>query len=168
MDNPLVQPDPGLFIWTIITFLVLLYVLAKFAWKPLLAMLDKREALIRESLANAEKARTDLERIQEESEAMLAKAREDAQDIVRKGKETADRIKSDLLASAEDKARQIRQDAEVQIEAAKDQALADIKAEVVNLSVQIAGKLIRKNLSPQDNQTLIEQSIQQLTTKNEA
>ncbi|MFQ6614335.1 MAG: F0F1 ATP synthase subunit B [Fidelibacterota bacterium] len=168
MDNPLVQPDPGLFIWTIITFLVLLYVLAKFAWKPLLAMLDKREALIRESLANAEKARTDLERIQEESEAMLAKAREDAQDIVRKGKETADKIKSDLLASAEDKARQIRQDAEVQIEAAKDQALVEIKAEVVDLSVRIAGKLIRKNLSPEDNQALIEQSIQQLTTKNEA
>ncbi len=168
MDNPLVQPDPGLFIWTIITFLVLLFLLAKFAWKPLLAMLDKREALIRESLANAEKARSDLERIQEESEQMLAKARGEAQDIVKKGKETADRMRADLLRQAEEKARQIRQDAEAQINAAKDRALAEIKAEVVDLSIQIAGKLIQKNLSAQENQALIEQSIQQLTTKHEA
>ena len=61
MPNPLVQPDPGLFIWTIVTFLVLLWLLAKFAWKPLLALLEKREQNIRNSLKDAEKARVELE-----------------------------------------------------------------------------------------------------------
>lgn len=62
MNNPLVQPDPGLFIWTILTFLVLLFLLAKFAWKPLLGMLERRETTIRQSLANAEKARDEMSR----------------------------------------------------------------------------------------------------------
>ncbi len=67
MDNPLVQPDPGLFLWTILTFLVLLVLLAKFAWKPLLTLLDRREEMIRLSLDDAEKAKQELQRLQQES-----------------------------------------------------------------------------------------------------
>ncbi|RMF09382.1 MAG: ATP synthase F0 subunit B [Candidatus Neomarinimicrobiota bacterium] len=168
MNNPLVQPDPGLFIWTILTFLVLLYLLAKFAWKPLLGMLEKRENLIRQSLADAEKARAELEKIQSESEALLAQARDEAQTIVKNGKDTAERMKADIVAAAEEKARQLKLDAEAQISAARDQALAEIKAEVVDLSVDIARKLIRKNLTAQDNQELIDQSLQQMKPKHEA
>ncbi len=168
MNNPLVQPDPGLFIWTIITFLVLLFLLAKFAWKPLMAMLDKREDMIRESLDNVEKAKDELERINAESGEMLAQAREEAQNILKQSKETAEKLKSDVLNQAEEKARLIRQEAEASIETAKDKALAEIKSEVVDLSLQIAGKLIRKNISAQENQDLIEQSLRQMTSKNEA
>jgi len=168
MNNPLVQPDPGLFIWTIITFLVLLFLLAKFAWKPLMAMLDKREDMIRESLDNVEKAKDELERINTESGEMLAQAREEAQNILKQSKETAEKLKSDVLNQAEEKARLIRQEAEASIETAKDKALAEIKSEVVDLSLQIAGKLIRKNISAQENQDLIEQSLRQMTSKNEA
>ena len=67
MDSLLVQPDPGLFIWTILTFLVLLGLLGKFAWRPLLAALETREATIRKSLDDAEKTRQELERVQQES-----------------------------------------------------------------------------------------------------
>ena len=70
-QNPLIAATPGLYIWTIITFLLLFYVLAKFAWKPLLTMLEQRQNLIKDSLLSAEKARKELEGINEESEAIL-------------------------------------------------------------------------------------------------
>ena len=78
MNNPLVQVDPGLFIWTIATFLVLLTLLAKFAWGPLLQALAAREETIRKSLADAEKARHELERLNQESEAIIRQARVEA------------------------------------------------------------------------------------------
>ena len=79
MNNPLVQVDPGLFIWTIVTFLVLLTLLAKFAWGPLLQSLAAREETIRKSLADAEKARQELERLNQESEAIIRQARVEAE-----------------------------------------------------------------------------------------
>ena len=75
MDSLLVQPDPGLFIWTILTFLVLLALLGKFAWRPLLAALEAREATIRKSLDDAEKTRQELERVQQESRQIVLQAR---------------------------------------------------------------------------------------------
>src|SRR5204862_3021591 len=78
MDNPLVQPDPGLFIWTILTFLVLLTLLAKFAWGPLLKALEERQNAIRKSLDDAQQARRELERIQQQSEKIIRDARGEA------------------------------------------------------------------------------------------
>ena len=82
MDNPLVQPDPGLFIWTILTFLILLGLLAKFAWGPLLKALDERQAMIRKSLDDADQAQQDLAGLQEKSAQLLAEARAEGQSIV--------------------------------------------------------------------------------------
>ena len=98
--NPLIALTPGLYIWTIITFLLLLYVLAKFAWKPLLKMLEDRENLIKSSLEDAEKAKLELQRLNEESEKMLNKARSDAQEILTEGKATAEKVKEDTIAKA--------------------------------------------------------------------
>src|SRR5712692_1927880 len=82
MNNPLVQPDPGLFIWTIVTFLVLLALLAKFAWKPLLQALETRQERIRKSLEDADRARQELERLQVESAKIMQQARIEAESIV--------------------------------------------------------------------------------------
>ena len=81
MNNPLVQPDPGLYIWTIVTFLVLLALLAKFAWHPLLDALDTRQASIRKSLDDAQRARQELEQIHQESARILGTARTEAEAI---------------------------------------------------------------------------------------
>ena len=97
MNNPLVQLDPGLFVWTILTFLLLVFVLAKFAWKPLLKMLQDREDMIRSSLEDAEKAKSELERLNEESEAIMAKARSEAQSILADGKAAAEKVKTASL-----------------------------------------------------------------------
>ena len=160
--NPLVQLDPGLFIWTILTFLILFYVLAKFAWKPLLTALESRENTIRSSLEDAEKAKTELERLNTESEKIMAKARSQAQTIRVEAKSAAEKIKADVMVQAGEDAKKIRDDAQKQINVEKDKAIHEIRQEVVSLTMMVAEKVIRKNLSKEDNQSLIEDSIQHL------
>ena len=127
MNNPLVQLDPGLFVWTILTFLLLVFVLAKFAWKPLLKMLQDREDMIRSSIEDAEKAKSELERLNEESEAIMAKARSEAQSILADGKAVAEKVKDDIIAKSKEQANKIREDAGNQIQVEKDKAISDRK-----------------------------------------
>ena len=162
MDNPLVQLDPGLFIWTILTFLVLLFLLAKFAWKPLLAALEERENKIKNSLEDAEKATAELERINVKSEQIIAKARSEAQSIRVEAKAATERIKADLMAKAEEDSKKIRDEAEKHIHVEKDKAINEIRQEVVDLSLAVAEKVIKKNLSKEDNQGLIKDSLNNL------
>jgi len=162
MDNPLVQPDPGLFLWTILTFLVLLVLLAKFAWKPLLALLDRREEMIRQSLDDADKAKQELQRLQQESKEILSKARVEAQSILAKSRSQAEQLKGELRQEAKVQADSILRDAEKQIQVETKKAIAVIKNEVVDLSLLVASKLIKRNLSKEDNQSLIEESLKQV------
>lgn len=168
MDNPLVQPDPGLYIWSIIIFLALAFLLMKFAWKPLLAMLEKREDNIRHALSDAEKARDELANIKEDTEKLLIEARNESQAIVTAGKKNAERMKDEIIEKAQSKSDAILVDAKNQIEIEKDRAIADVKAEVINLSMEVAKKLIKKNLSTEDNLKLINDSISSISPKNEA
>ena len=168
MDNPLVQVDPGLYIWTIVIFLVLLFLLMKFAWKPLLAMLEKREDNIRQSLLDAEKARDELVNVKEDTEKLLSQARNESQAIVAAGKKTAERMKDEIVEKAQFKSDALLVDAKKQIEIEKNRAIADVKAEVVNLSIAVAKKLIRKNLTKEDNLKLINESLSSIKPKNEA
>ncbi len=160
--NPLVKLDPGLFIWTILTFLILFFVLAKFAWKPLLAALESRENTIKSSLEDAEKAKTELEHLNAESEEIIAKARSEAQTIRVEAKSAAEKIKADVMVQAGKDAKKIRDEAEKQIQVEKDKAINEIRQEVVNLTMTVAEKVIKKNLSKEDNQSLIEDSIKHL------
>ncbi|SVB93017.1 uncharacterized protein METZ01_LOCUS245871 [marine metagenome] len=160
--NPLVQLDPGLFVWTIITFMVLFFVLAKFAWKPLMKMLQEREEMIRDSLDDAEKAKTELEHLNEESEAIMTKARAEAQTILANGKAAAEKVKEDTISKAKEQAIKILEKTEKQIQIEKDKAIADIKQEVVNLSLSVAKKLINKNLNDADNKSLIEETLKKV------
>jgi len=159
----LVQLDPGLFVWTILTFLVLLGVLAKFAWNPLLKMLKDRENLIRSSLDDAEKAQMELARLNSEGEDIINKARSEAQTILAEGKAAASKLKDETLNEAKDQAKSILSDAEKQIRIEKDKAIAEIKSEVVDLSLSVATKLIKKNISREDNQALIDDSLENVT-----
>src|SRR4029077_11371384 len=112
MNNPLVQPDPGLFIWTIITFLVLLGLLAKFAWKPLLAALDERQQSIRKALDDARKAKQELEGLHAESAKLLAQARSEAAEIVSRSRSDADRFREEMKDKARAEAAALMRNAE--------------------------------------------------------
>jgi F-type H+-transporting ATPase subunit b len=168
MDNPLVQLDPGLYVWTILTFLLLFFLLAKFAWKPLLKALSEREEKIRSSLEKADEAQQKLERLSAEGEKIIGKARAEAQSIVSNGKVVAEKVRDEIEAKAKEKAKTIVAQAGKQITAEKEQAISDIRGEVASLSIQIAGQLIRKNLSKKDNMVLIKESLEKAEKVNEA
>jgi F-type H+-transporting ATPase subunit b len=165
VNNPLVQPDPGLFIWTILTFLVLVALLAKFAWRPLLEALDKRQELIRTSLDEAQQARVQLERLRGEASEILNRARAEAEGIVSKSWSDAEKLREELKKKARSEAETIVRNAEREIRLETQRALRQIRHEAVDLSVMIASKLIRRNLSKEDNERLIAEALQQIETR---
>ena len=143
MDNPLVQVDPGLFIWTIVTFLVLLTLLAKFAWRPLLEALETRQNAIRKSLDDAQQAKEELERLHVESGKIIQRARNDAETIIAQSRSDGDRLREELKQKARAEADHIVKNAERQIQLEMSRALEQIRHEAIDLSVMIASASIR-------------------------
>ena len=165
MDNPLVQTDPGLFIWTIVTFLVLLTLLAKFAWNPLLQALETRQNAIRKSLDEAQQAKVEMERLIVESGHIIQRARVDAEAIVSQSRVDGDRLREEIRAKARTEADHIVKNAERQIQLETSRALEQIRREAVDLSVMIASKIIQRNLSTQDNERLIDEALKQVENR---
>ena len=165
MNNPLVQPDPGLFIWTIVTFLVLLALLAKFAWTPLLQALETRQNAIRKSLDDAQQAKVELERLNVESGHIIQRARVDAEAIISQSRVDGDRLREEIRSKARTEADHIVKNAERQIQLETSRALEQIRREAVDLSVMIASKIIQRNLSKEDNERLIDQALKQVESR---
>ena len=165
MDNPLVQPDPGLFIWTIVTFLVLVTLLAKFAWGPLLKALGERQAAIRKSLDDAQQAKQELERVTQESAQIVNRARVDAEAIITQSRSDGDRLREEIKQKARADADHIVKSAERQIQLETSRALEEIRREAVDLSVMIASKIIQRNLTKEDNERLIDETLKQVESR---
>ena len=162
MDNPLVQPDPGLFIWTIATFLVLFYLLRKYAWRPLLTALEERQETIRKSLDDADQAKQELDRLNKESAQIIAEARAEAQAIVAKSRAAAETVREGLKKKAKEEADALVRGAQRQIQLETARVIQQIRHEVVDLSLAVASKLIKKNLTQEDNDALIQESLRQI------
>lgn len=162
MDNPLLQPDPGLFVWTILTFLLLLTLLAKFAWRPLLDALESRQQGIRQALDDAQKAKQELERLEQESAQIIRRARADAEAIISDSRADGERLREEMRQKARAEADGIVRNAERQIQLETARALQQIRNEAVDLSVQIASKIIQRNLTKEDNERLIADTLQQV------
>jgi len=162
MNNPLVQPDPGLFIWTILTFLVLLGLLAKFAWRPLLKTLEGRQEAIKKSLEDADRAKEELARMQQESAKIIEQARVEADSILSRTRSDADRLKEELKVRAKEEADTMIRNAEQQIQLQTRQALQQVREEVGDIAVTIASKLLERNLTNEDNDRLIRETLRQL------
>jgi F-type H+-transporting ATPase subunit b len=163
--NPLAQPDPGLYVWTIITFLLLLVVFNKLAWQPLKRVLQTREELIRKSLDDAQKARQELERLHVESQKILTEARVSADKILSETRSDANRLRDELKQKAQSEAAGIVKNAERQIEMETARALQQIRTEAVDLSVALASKLLQRNLTKEDNERLIEETFKQIEAR---
>ena len=162
MNNPLVQPDPGLYIWTIVTFLLLVGLLAKFAWRPLLAALDARQEAIRRSLDDVRQAKQDLEKVHAESAKILAQARAEADAIMSSTRTDVNQFREEMRQKARTEAEGIVKNAERQIELETARALQQIRHEAVDISVNIASKLLQRNVSKDDNARLIEDTFKQI------
>jgi len=166
MDNPLVQPDPGLFIWTILTFLVLVGLLAKFAWRPLLEALERRQATIAKALDDAKLAKQELERLQKESAEMMRQARVEAEAIIARSRTDAEALREELKQRSRVEAAAIVKNAEQQIQLETARAIQQIRYEAVDLSVTIASKILQRQVSREDNEALIEATLKQVEARH--
>ena len=165
MNNPLVQPDPGLYIWTIVTFLVLLALLAKFAWRPLLDALEQRQEVIRKSLDEARQAKEELQRLQVESARILAEARSEASGIIASTRSDAARFADEMKVKARADADALVKNAQREIDTQTLRAIDTIRREAVDLSVAVASKILRRDISTADNDKLVDDAIREMQTK---
>ncbi len=163
--NPLVQPDPGLFVWTILTFLILVALLARFAWRPLLQALERRQATIVQSLEDAQRARQELERLQRESTQIMAQARAEAESMLARSRSDAEALREELKQKARTEAAGIVKNAERQIQLETARAIQQIRHEAVDLSVAIASKILRRQVTREDNEALIQEALKQVESQ---
>jgi F-type H+-transporting ATPase subunit b len=158
-SNPLVQLDPGLFIWSIVTFLVLVALLAKLAWRPLLQALEARRAEIASALENSDRARAELQRVHQDAAKLLAEARVEAGAIVSRTRADAERLREELRQKAMADAAAVTKNAEQQIHLETARAVRQIRDEAANLSIAVASKLLGREVSAKDNDALIQDAI---------
>lgn len=150
--NPLVSPDPGLFIWSTVAFLILFFLLSKYAWKPIVQALDERERSIEDALSKAEMAKAEMAKLISENEDLLREARLERDNILKEAKEIKDQIINDAKDSAKTEGVKLIEKAKEEINNQKLAAMAEIKNQVSSLSLDIAEKVLRKKFEDQDKQ----------------
>lgn len=160
--------DSGLFVWTLITFAGLVALLAKFAFKPLRAALQKREATIRESLDSAEKARDEARELLTRNEAKLNEARDETRRIIGEGHKIVGDMKREAAERAKEEANTIIAQARREIEREVQKSLDDLKSTVAGLSVRISRQVIRSELDEQRHEQLADDFIERLKKSHAA
>ncbi|MCK5074795.1 MAG: F0F1 ATP synthase subunit B [Calditrichia bacterium] len=165
MDQ-LLSVNPGMAIWTWIIFLLLFTVLAKFAWKPLLSAVEKREKSIEDSLQRAEQVKDDAEKLIQKHKEMIEEAHQQSQQIIKESKEAAEKIKADMETDTKEKVDKMFLKAHADIENEKKSALQELRREVVQLSVQISEKIILESLDETKHRKLIDDYIDNYNQKN--
>jgi F-type H+-transporting ATPase subunit b len=143
----LLLPSVGLLFWTLIAFVIVFFILRKFAWKPILNSLNEREQNIAQSIATAQQVKAEMAQLKSENENLLAKAREERSMMIKEAKATGDRMINDAKEKAKSEYDRILKDAHAAIEQQKMAALTDVKNQVGNLVIEVAEKVLRRELS---------------------
>ncbi|MGB0789918.1 MAG: F0F1 ATP synthase subunit B [Flavobacteriaceae bacterium] len=147
MDQLLNDFSPGLFIIQSVLMLVVIFLMIKFAWKPIISALDEREEGIKNALESAEKAKQEIESISSSNEELLRQAREERDAMLKEAREMKAKMIAEAETNAEAEAAKIIASAKEAIEVEKKEALAELKAEVAQLSISVAEKLLKEELS---------------------
>ncbi|MEW6198788.1 MAG: F0F1 ATP synthase subunit B [Planctomycetota bacterium] len=158
-ETNIFNADIGNFVFTLIIFGALIFILGRFAWKPLLNVLNEREKLLRESLERAQQQRREAEKLLADYQAQLAKARDEATAIVAEGRRDAEVLRRKLHEQARQEADEVLARARREIQLATDSARKLLHDEVADLAVQVAGRVLRKELSPADHRALVAESL---------
>jgi F-type H+-transporting ATPase subunit b len=148
----LLMPGIGLLFWTLIAFLIVFFILKKYAWKPILTTLKNRETSITDAIASAEKVKAEMAQLKNENETIIAKAREERATILKEAKDIADKIVAQAKEQAKSDASKIIIDAQAAIQQQKMAALTDVKNQVGQLALEVAEKILRKQLSNKEAQ----------------
>ncbi len=156
----LITPDIGLVFWMLVTFGIVLFILGKFAWKPILKALNDRENSITEALEKAEEAKKQMGNLKAENEKLLAQARTEREAILREAKEMKDSIIAQAKTSADVEGKKMIANAKENIEREKSAAINDLKTQVAAYSIEIAEQLVRKKLeSGKEQDELLNKAI---------
>ena len=155
MDK-LLQPDLGLAFWTVVTFLCLVFLLKKFAWGPLLAAIDEREARVKADVEGAKAARGEAERIKAELEAEMAGVQAKSRDLLAQASREGEALRAQLKAAAESDAHRIREKTMAELADEKERLVRELRQEVASLSVMAAEKLMRKSVDDGVQKTVLE------------
>ena len=158
----LLVPDLGLFVWNLLGFLILFFILKKTAWKPILKSLNEREQGISDALATAERVKAEMAQLKNENEALLAKAREERALLLKEARETKEKIINEAKEQAKLEAGKVITDAQAAIEQQKMAALTEVKNQVGTLVVEVAEKILRRELANKAEQ---ENYIRQLSNE---
>ncbi len=160
----LVTPGFGLVFWTIITFLFLLFILRKFAWKPILGAVSDREASIKDALASAEEAKKEMASLQADNQKLLQEARAERESMLKEAREMKAKMIGDAKGEAKAEAEKMIIQAQAAIDAERKSAIADLKGQVAALSVEIAEKVVKSELSDKKKQLgLVDEMLGQAT-----
>ena len=155
----LLQLHPGLMIWTIVTFLILVVILRLVAWKPILALLEARERKIRDDIDTASKNRKETEKVLTDLQAKLDGARKEANEIVAGARTAAEKVREETIAKAREESGQLIEKAKAEIQLEGEKAAQALKEQFAELAVQAAGQIIGKTLSPDEHLEIIRKTI---------
>ena len=158
----LLSINEGMFYWSLLTFLLLVFILGKFAWKPLLASIDKREKNIQDAIESAETAKIEAEALLNQHKQMIADSEAKAAELMRDAKDQAQKHIDEAKQQARQEAQKMVDQATADIEREKSAALKDLRAEVANLAIQAASKIIHQELDSDKNAKLVDEYINKL------
>ena len=158
----MLEINPGLIVWTIITFVIVLLILRATAWKPLLGAIAAREEKIRASLREAQEAQQQARALLEENRKQLALAEQQSQRIVKEGRDLAERLKMEILEKANTSARAAVEQARGEIQREKETAITQLRTEVADLAIQAAGKILDANLDTAKQRALVDAVIRDI------
>ncbi len=162
LASSITEVRTGLIFWTIVTFLIVAFVLRRFAWGPILSVVREREKQIENAIESAKRERAEAERLLNEQKQAVAEARQKAAEEMNKNRAEMDRFREELMAKSRKEAEALKAEATRSIEDARIKAVNEIKGEAVNLAIQIAEKLISEKLDDTKHRKLAEQFIEQL------
>jgi len=161
-NGTLLDVNPGLIFWTFLTFIVLLLILRKVAWKPILTALDQREMTIQESLSKAEKAKEEAQKILDQNQNSLAKAEDEARKIIEQSRSYAEKLKDQILADGKLQSQKLISEAAAEIERKNQAAFEQLKSEVVDIAISAAGKLLDEKLDKETHTKVVNKFINEL------
>lgn len=162
-SGSLIDVNPGLIFWTVITFVVLLLILKKVAWKPILEALDQREAAIKESLDKAEKAKEEAQKVLDKNQAYIAQAEEESKKIIDQSRVYAEKLKAQMISESKEQARKIVEDASAEIERKKEAAFNELKNQVAEIAINAAEKILRESLDKDSNKKIVDKYINEIS-----
>ncbi|MDX1652879.1 MAG: F0F1 ATP synthase subunit B [Brumimicrobium sp.] len=151
----LITPDLGLIFWTGLVFLLLMFVLAKFIWKPILSAVKNREENIQEALDMAVKTKAEMKKLQTQNENLLKEARVERDQMIKEAKETANKVIEEAKTKAKEEADKVLNNARASITAEKNAAITELKTQVASVALEIAEKVIREELSSDEKQRVL-------------